>query len=378
MISTTRHLLTFGSERRRRKRERSLELITLEDRCLLSTSDLTTTATVSTITRGVAVVQPVRSAYATNADAVHVGFTATDPDDPGGMPTSHFKVTELRTGTTVSGVGSSASLSSTGLYRVQYWSTDADDSEPAAAHTILIAIDRTAPSVTVNTASPNVLWPPNGKFVTVTVTGTAFDSFSGVNPSSMRFSVSDEYGRVQPSGSITNLSESTATAFGGFEVINFSFQVTLQSRRFGYDFDGRQYIVHVTTRDIVGNSTMGSTVVTVPHDMGNHGGRLRGAGQGTQIPVGNSGHKGGHQNNSHGSSGNLKLGGTTTHGHDKKLGHGQKNGQGNPFPPAATNPGPVVGQVSNGGHGNGNHESGHGNGNGNVYGNGHGHGHGGN
>ena len=47
-------------------------------------------------------------------------------------------------------------------------------------HSILIAVDRTAPTITIDTVTPNVLWPPNGKFVTVTVTGVATDSLSGV------------------------------------------------------------------------------------------------------------------------------------------------------------------------------------------------------
>ena len=173
------HTLAASSRRKKRlNRREPLELVPLEERRLLSLADLTTAATVTTVTNGVAVVQPMKETYASNADSVKVGFTTSDPDGLGSVPTTHFNVTDTTTGTVVinNGTGTLFALSQQGVYQVQFWSTDSDDSEPVDAHSILIAIDRTTPTITIDTVNPSVLWPPNGKFVTVTVTGVASDS----------------------------------------------------------------------------------------------------------------------------------------------------------------------------------------------------------
>ena len=56
------------------------------------------------------------------------------------------------------------------------------------------------PSVTC-VATPNALWPPNGKSVVVTVSGTIAPGTQPLNHTA--YGVIDEYGQVQPSGSIT-------------------------------------------------------------------------------------------------------------------------------------------------------------------------------
>jgi hypothetical protein len=63
------------------------------------------------------------------------------------------------------------------------------------------SIPITPPTVTVS-AKPTTLWPPNGKMVPVTISGTIIDTVSGVNASTAAYSVIDEYREVQPSGSI--------------------------------------------------------------------------------------------------------------------------------------------------------------------------------
>jgi hypothetical protein len=355
------HLLIFsasGRQKTRKNRRRTLNFAPLEERRLLtSVMDLTTAATVSTITNGVAVVQPMKADYATRAQSVQVNFSTSDPDDPGVTPTTHFKIKDVATGDVLvsDGTGTSLTLSNEGLYQVQYWSTDADDSEAVAAHSIVIAIDRTAPTITIDSVTPNVLWPPNGKLVAVTVTGIASDSLSGVNASSLGFHVVDEYGKVEPSGSITNITRLNPTSFGGSAQVDFTFQVMLQVRRFGFDRDGRQYTIDVTASDMAGNTGVGSAVVIVPHDMGrNHG--FHGAGhQGSQ---GDNGGGKAHGKGSHGSGGQGdgagSLGGRTGSGED----HGRGNGHG-------------AGHRNDQGNGNG---SGNGDGTGDGNGNGHGHG----
>jgi hypothetical protein len=304
-----RMLTSLASSRRKKRtnRRNMLEVAPLEGRWLLSTGDLTTAATVATFTRGVATVQPMKAAYATNADSVRVGFSASDPDDSGSTATTHFTVTDTTTGTVVikNGTGTSFTLSKQDVYRVQFWSTDSDDSEPVNAHSILVAIDRAGPAVTISTVNPNVLWPPNGKFVTVTVTGVATDSLSGVALSSLRFHVVDEYGRVEPSGAITRVTTTEVTPFGGFENVGFSFRVELQARRFGFDFDGRQYVIDVTANDVAGNSGQGSAGVVVPHDMGRHHGFHKSAHPGMPSGTGVRVHRHGlhHHGGKHGKTG---------------------------------------------------------------------------
>jgi hypothetical protein len=119
-----------------------------------------------------------------------------------------------------------------------------------------IVPDATPPVVTVS-ANPTTLWPPNGKMVPVTISGTITDTGSGVNAGTAAYAVTDEYGHVQPSGKIT-------LGSGG----SYSVTVTLQASHAGSDNDGRQYTITVSAKDNAGNLGSASTVVTVPHDQG--------------------------------------------------------------------------------------------------------------
>jgi hypothetical protein len=118
--------------------------------------------------------------------------------------------------------------------------------------------DTIPPALTVS-ASPSVLWPPNGKLVPVTVSGSIADELygSGVDASSAAYTVADEYGRIQPTGGIT-------LGADGW----FTFTVGLEASRRGNDQDGRRYTVTVSVSDKAGNLGVASTIVTVPHDQG--------------------------------------------------------------------------------------------------------------
>jgi probable HAF family extracellular repeat protein len=115
--------------------------------------------------------------------------------------------------------------------------------------------DRTPPVITVS-ASPATLWPPDGRLVTVTVSGTMTDESggSGVQANSAAYQVMDEYGQVQPSGSVP-LVDGT-----------YTFTVALQASRRGNDPDGRHYMIVVSARDHAGNSGAASATVTVPRN----------------------------------------------------------------------------------------------------------------
>jgi|KBSMisStandDraft_5_1062788.scaffolds.fasta_scaffold24597_2 hypothetical protein len=116
--------------------------------------------------------------------------------------------------------------------------------------------DITPPVVTVS-ADPSILWPPNGRIVSVALTGTITDTGSGVDPRSTNFEIKDEYGLVQPSGSFD------VNADGSYRVV-----VPLAASREGSDSDGRTYNVTVSAKDKAGNLGSGAAVIRVPHDRG--------------------------------------------------------------------------------------------------------------
>jgi hypothetical protein len=120
-------------------------------------------------------------------------------------------------------------------------------------------VDTTPPAMTV-AASPTMLWPPNGKLVPIMVSGAITDepSGSGVNLDSTAYGVTDEYGQIEPNGSLTLEADGS-----------YVFTVSLEASRRGNDQDGRHYTITVSAKDNAGNLGTASTVVTVPHDQGN-------------------------------------------------------------------------------------------------------------
>lgn len=116
------------------------------------------------------------------------------------------------------------------------------------------AFDATPPVITIS-ATPNILWPPKGEMVRITISGTITDSGSGVDLSSPFYVVRDEYGVIQPTGPITLSGRGT-----------YSFTTALQASRLGSDRDGRHYTISVSAKDKVGNIGSNTAVVNVPHD----------------------------------------------------------------------------------------------------------------
>lgn len=120
--------------------------------------------------------------------------------------------------------------------------------------TSINGVPQTPPSVSC-AATPNTLWPPNGQSVLVTVLGVITPGTSALVSGGTTYAVVDEYGQVQPNGSI-------ALGVGG----NYSFGVSLIAARNGNDKDGRTYTIMVHAVDQVGNVGSCVAVVTVPHD----------------------------------------------------------------------------------------------------------------
>jgi hypothetical protein len=102
-----------------------------------------------------------------------------------------------------------------------------DNAGNAATASYTASIDKTAPATFTFAVSPTFIWPPDGSVVNVTVSGNVFDADSGAVR--IAWSVLDEYGTYQPTGS--------ATVSNG----PYSFQLPLLRERRGNDKDGRHY-----------------------------------------------------------------------------------------------------------------------------------------
>lgn len=116
-------------------------------------------------------------------------------------------------------------------------------------------IDRHAPATTV-AADRTSIWPPNGDFVAVTLTGEATDQGTGL--ASITFRVIDEYGEVEP--------EIESVPLDGRESFGWTRTVALEARRLGRDRDGRRYTIEVTVTDRACNARTFTVDVLVPHD----------------------------------------------------------------------------------------------------------------
>ena len=108
-------------------------------------------------------------------------------------------------------------------------------------------MDPTSPVITV-AASSEILWPPHGQRVPVTMSGAMTDAPEGSGVQSAAYQVMDEYGQSQPSGSIIPGADG-----------RYAFTVRLQASRHGNDRDGRDYTIAVSATDTAGNSGVAST-----------------------------------------------------------------------------------------------------------------------
>ncbi|HWT77186.1 MAG TPA: hypothetical protein VN648_00055, partial [Candidatus Methylomirabilis sp.] len=183
---------------------------------------------------------------------VIVTLSATDPDDA--VAATYYSVD----GGSNQTYSAPFSLGGPRVRQLSFYSVDSYGNQEKA-HSLTIKTDAKPPVITL-AARPATLWPPNGKMVSVSISGTITDATSGVNPSGAAFKVTDEYGSIQPSGSVT-------LGAGG----NYTFAVSLQASRREDDRDGRLYTVTVAALDNAGNPAWTSMAVIVPHDRGGLG-----------------------------------------------------------------------------------------------------------
>lgn len=114
--------------------------------------------------------------------------------------------------------------------------------------------DTTAPRIFAE-VTPSIVSSIGHRSLTFVVVGSVRDE-GGVDPASGVFTVTDEYGTVEPHGTFTIGSDG-----------RYTFVVSLEAWRRGDDRDGRRYLITVTADDVGGNTGVTSTRVVVRHDM---------------------------------------------------------------------------------------------------------------
>jgi hypothetical protein len=117
---------------------------------------------------------------------------------------------------------------------------------------------RELPVITALTvaARPNILEPPNNRYVAVEVSGTITDT-RGL-PRSAAFRVIDQYRKIEPRGPLALTPTSTKNQFA------YDFTIHLQARRADNIVAGRHYYVIISAGDQDGG--VGRTIpVLVPH-----------------------------------------------------------------------------------------------------------------
>jgi hypothetical protein len=181
--------------------------------------------------------------------SVTITLSAADPDSP--VAATFYSID----GGAAITYAASFTLSTDGAHHLSFYSTDPSGNQENP-NLLTIKIDSTPPVITA-AANPTTLWPPNSKMVPVMISGTITDATSGVDPNSATFAVVDQYGTVQPSGSVALGSNGA-----------YSFTISLQAFRRGTDQNGRLYTITISVQDNAGNQGSSSTVVTVPHDQG--------------------------------------------------------------------------------------------------------------
>ena len=141
-----------------------------------------------------------------------------------------------------------------GTTTVNATATDAAGNTATGSFTVTVR-DTTAPVITSLAASPAVLWPPNHKMVSVSVSGIATEAVSEVT------------GRIL---SVTSSEPDNGLGDGdtaGDIVITSPGTVSLRAERAAQG-NGRTYTILFEVRDAAGNASTRTTTVSVPKSQG--------------------------------------------------------------------------------------------------------------
>jgi hypothetical protein len=174
---------------------------------------------------------------------VQISLVASD--NLSGLKTRFYRLNSGAVQTYVSAF----TISALGTHTITFWSVDqANNTE--SAKPLVVKIDSSVPVITAN-ASPTSS-PKKSSPVNVTISGRITDTPSGVKPNSAFYSVVDEYGVTQPSGSVALQSDGT-----------YSFRLTLPATRKNNDSDGHKYTITIQASDQAGNTGTASTIFKI-------------------------------------------------------------------------------------------------------------------
>ena len=151
--------------------------------------------------------------------------------------------------------------------------TDDDGFSGEATADVSVDPDQEPPTIHSVVADPNRLWPPNHKFIPVTVAVAVTDR-CGATCSIVEVASNEGSGRGRGRGSDWR--------------ITGDLTLDLRAERLGSG-DGRVYTITVACSDPAGNASQGTTVVRVSHDNGNgngNGGENPSSGRSKHRPPG--------------------------------------------------------------------------------------------
>jgi Bacterial Ig-like domain (group 2) len=200
-------------------------------------------------------VSPLPNAAGWNNSTVTIQFLSTDNESGGsGVKQITYSAVGAQTvaSTNVPGASASLIINAEGITTVTFFGTD-NAGNTETAKTLTIQLDKTPPNVAC-TASPDTLWPPNHKLVTINVSVTISDSLSGSAGFSLASVTSNE-----PDSGVGDIQ--------GFVIGTASTNGQLRAERLGSG-TGRVYTLTYTGTDLAGNTATCSTNVSVPHDRG--------------------------------------------------------------------------------------------------------------
>lgn len=141
----------------------------------------------------------------------------------------------------------SGSVFPLGVTTVTATATDVFGNSETKTFTVTV-VDTTAPDITVLSASPHTLWPPNKKMVAVTLSAVVNDAVDGAVGAAIVSVTSNEPVGGAPDWEITG-----------------PLTLKLRAEREGGG-TGRIYTITVSSTDAAGNSSTATVVVAVPHD----------------------------------------------------------------------------------------------------------------
>ena len=141
------------------------------------------------------------------------------------------------------------------------WTATDDTGNASSCSALIKRLDTTPPEVAVD-VTPEILWPPSHKLITILVSVTAEDLVDPSPVVSLLSVTSNEPYDVHGTGD-----GSTDDDIQGAEIGAPDFEILLRAERAAVE-EGRIYTLVYQATDAYGNAATASAQVMVPHDVG--------------------------------------------------------------------------------------------------------------